>query len=81
MNFFNELKRRNVGIIPTLTRELSVFGSHGMAAADYPRMIELVRSGRLQPERLIARTIGLDDAPEALAAFGAAGPGVTMVLL
>ncbi|GAA3594089.1 zinc-binding dehydrogenase [Agrococcus terreus] len=42
--------------------ELDLLGSHGMAAADYPGMLELVASGALQPQRLVRRTVGLDDA-------------------
>ncbi len=42
--------------------ELDVLGSHGMAAADYPGMMTLIGQGSLQPQRLVERTIGLDEA-------------------
>jgi alcohol dehydrogenase len=42
--------------------ELDVLGSHGMAAVDYPGMMTLIEQGSLQPQRLIERTIGLDEA-------------------
>ena len=42
-----------------VARELQIFGSHGMAAADYPAMLALVTDGRLDPGRLIARTVSL----------------------
>ena len=42
--------------------ELDVLGSHGMAAADYPEMLAMIDSGRLRPQRLITRRVGLDDA-------------------
>jgi alcohol dehydrogenase len=51
-----------------IARELALLGSHGMAAADYPALMDLVASGRLDPARLITRRIGLADAPAALAA-------------
>ncbi|MEJ2859765.1 alcohol dehydrogenase catalytic domain-containing protein [Actinomycetospora flava] len=51
-----------------IARELALLGSHGMAAADYPRLTDLVTSGRLDVARLVTRTIGLDAAPTALAA-------------
>lgn len=62
-------------------RELAVLGSHGMAAADYPRLLDLVRAGGVRPESLVARRIRLDEVPEALVALaaGAAPGGVTMV--
>jgi alcohol dehydrogenase len=51
-----------------IARELAVLGSHGMAAADYPALMDLVTTGRLDPAGLVTRRIGLDDAPAALAA-------------
>ena len=60
--------------------ELDVFGSHGMAAADYPAMLALVAGGRLDPGRLIARTVSLDDGAAMLPTFDASPlSGVTMI--
>ncbi|MFE3518914.1 alcohol dehydrogenase catalytic domain-containing protein [Streptomyces sp. NPDC059166] len=60
--------------------ELEILGSHGMAAHDYPRMMGMVRDGTLRPDRLVTSLIGLDAAPAALAAMGAApGAGVTVI--
>jgi alcohol dehydrogenase len=42
--------------------ELDLLGSHGMAAVDYPDLMALVENGVLQPQRLIGRTIGLEEA-------------------
>jgi alcohol dehydrogenase len=50
-----------------VAKELEIVGSHGMAAHDYAGMLDEIVAGRLDPRRLVARTIGLDDAPEALA--------------
>ena len=58
-------------------RELTVLGSHGMPAVDYPEMLRLVASGALDPERLVSRRIGLEDAGRALADMSA--PGITLV--
>ena len=49
--------------------ELDVLGSHGMAAVDYPGMMALIEQGLLQPQRLIERTIGLDEAAAMLPGF------------
>jgi alcohol dehydrogenase len=60
--------------------ELDLLGSHGMAAADYPGMIALIEQGSLQPQRLIERTIGLDEAAALLPTFDRATvAGMTMV--
>jgi D-arabinose 1-dehydrogenase-like Zn-dependent alcohol dehydrogenase len=63
-----------------ITRELALLGSHGLAAHAYPAMLDLVATGRLDPARLITRTIGLDEVPEALAAMSTSSPtGVTVI--
>ena len=60
--------------------ELDVLGSHGMAAADYPAMMALIAAGRLTPQRLIERTIGLVEAAALLPGFDRATvAGMTMV--
>ncbi|MDQ6846368.1 MAG: zinc-dependent alcohol dehydrogenase family protein [Candidatus Dormibacteraeota bacterium] len=60
--------------------ELELYGSHGMAAHDYPAMLELVESGALQPRRLVGSVIDLDGAPDALMAMDAPGAdGITVV--
>jgi D-arabinose 1-dehydrogenase-like Zn-dependent alcohol dehydrogenase len=60
--------------------ELDVLGSHGMAAADYPEMMALIEQGLLQPQRLVERTIGLDEAAILLPGFDRATvAGMTMV--
>ncbi|HEX5204683.1 MAG TPA: alcohol dehydrogenase catalytic domain-containing protein [Actinoplanes sp.] len=52
-----------------VAHELTVAGSHGMAAADYPAMLDLVVSGRLNPRRLVGSTVPLADAGRALMAM------------
>nr|WP_297424885.1 zinc-dependent alcohol dehydrogenase family protein [uncultured Actinotalea sp.] len=61
--------------------ELELYGSHGMAAHEYPAMLDAVAAGVLRPDRLVTRTIALDEVPEALAALGdgSAGPGMTVI--
>ena len=60
--------------------ELDLLGSHGMAAADYPAMMALIAEGRLAPQRLIERTIGLEEASALLPGFDRATvAGMTMV--
>ncbi|MEU9057339.1 zinc-dependent alcohol dehydrogenase family protein [Streptomyces sp. NPDC048430] len=60
--------------------ELEILGSHGMAAHDYPPMMDMVRAGTLRPDLLVTSTIALDAVPAALAAMGTApGAGVTII--
>ncbi len=62
--------------------ELEVYGSHGMAAHEYPEMLAAVASGALAPARLVGRTIGLDRAAEVLAAMSvpATESGMTVIV-
>ena len=65
-----------------IARELEIYGSHGMAARDYPDMMRLVADGTLRPGLLVGEVIALGDVGRALAAMdGLAGPGMTMVSL
>ncbi|AXA96693.1 zinc-dependent alcohol dehydrogenase family protein [Microbacterium sp. PM5] len=60
--------------------ELDLLGSHGMAAVDYPAMLELIAEGRLRPQELIERTISLADAAALLPTFDRATlAGMTMI--
>ena len=60
--------------------ELDLLGSHGMAAADYPEMLALIEEGRLRPDRLVERTIGLDEAAQLLPVLDRATlAGITVV--
>ncbi|MCH7562593.1 MAG: zinc-binding dehydrogenase [Gemmatimonadetes bacterium] len=47
-------------------RELSVLGSLGCPPIDYPRVIELVRQGRLKVKELVTHHFALDDIEQAL---------------
>jgi alcohol dehydrogenase len=61
-------------------KELEIVGSHGMPAHAYPALLELIEAGRLEPARLVTRTIPLEQAPACLAAMGQFGSaGITVV--
>jgi D-arabinose 1-dehydrogenase-like Zn-dependent alcohol dehydrogenase len=64
-----------------VAQELSVHGSHGMPAHQYPDLLELVADGSLDPSLLIGQVIGLADAPAALAAMSEPPrtPGMTVI--
>lgn len=52
-----------------IAHELSVAGSHGMAAAEYPRLLQLIAAGTLDPRALVGRTVDLAQAGEELMAL------------
>lgn len=61
--------------------ELALFGSHGMAARDYPPMLAMIEDGRLDPLQLVGRTAPLAEAGAALAAMDGGGSAGMTVLL
>lgn len=64
-----------------VAKELEIYGSHGMAAGDYPGLLDLVADDTLQPGRLVGAVIGLAEAGDALAAMSApaSSAGITVV--
>jgi alcohol dehydrogenase len=61
-------------------RELEIYGSHGMAARDYPAMMAMVGDGTLRPGTAIGQVIGLEDIGQALAAMNGPGSAVGMTV-
>ncbi|MEH6535945.1 MAG: zinc-dependent alcohol dehydrogenase family protein [Psychroserpens sp.] len=53
-----------------LANELEVIGSHGMQAYKYPEMLEMIKNGKLHPEKLIDKTISLKESTDALPNMG-----------
>ena len=63
-----------------LANELQVVGSHGMQAHRYVEMLDMISAGRLSPEKLIGRTIGLDESIETLTSMNEfRNNGVTII--
>lgn len=72
--------RPAIPIDKIIARELEIVGSHGMQAHRYSEMLEMIRSGRLDPARLIGRTIPLSESPNALSSMNKhSGLGVTVI--
>lgn len=63
-----------------IAQELSIHGTHGLAAHEYPAMLDLV-AARIDLSTLVGRVITLDEAPGALANVGgpATQAGMTVV--
>lgn len=69
-----------VPMAEVISRELQLLGVHGMPGRLYPAVLELVGSGRVQPKRLIGKTVTLEQASGELAAMGEyAQRGVTVI--
>ena len=63
-----------------VSRELEIYGSHGMAARDYPAMLAAVADGRLRPDLLVGRVEEFSLATGVLAALDRpGGPGMTVI--
>lgn len=55
--------------IELVSKELEVVGSHGMAASDYPQLLDMIASGRLDISRLLGRVVAFEQLPAELAAM------------
>ncbi len=49
-----------------IAKELEILGSHGMQAHRYPQMMEMIRTGKLDPEKLVGKTISLEQSLDEL---------------
>ena len=60
--------------------ELEILGSHGIQAHRYAELLTMIRSGDLRPDRLIGKTISLEEAAAELPLMNSfAGTGVTVI--
>lgn len=63
-----------------IANELEILGSHGIQAHKYPALLRMIKSGKLCPEKLIGKTIRLDESIEALANMNSfSTTGVTVI--
>jgi alcohol dehydrogenase len=49
-----------------IANELEVLGSHGMQAYKYPALLSMIRAGKLFPEKLVRKTINLEESLDEL---------------
>lgn len=72
--------RAAVPMDKVIGRELEILGSHGMQAHKYPEMFEMIRDGRLEPGKLIGKTVSLEEAAVELVNMNSfQSPGVTVI--
>ena len=63
-----------------VANELEIIGSHGMQAHKYPALLAMIRAGKLSPEKLIGKTICLEEALDELVNMDSfSGTGVTVI--
>jgi len=63
-----------------IANELEILGSHGIQAYKYPVLLTMIEAGKLQPEKLIGKTISLEESLDALVNMDKFdGIGVTVI--
>jgi alcohol dehydrogenase len=63
-----------------IAHELEIVGSHGIQAYRYVPVFEMIRTGKLAPEKLIGKSITLGEAVDALTGMDSNdSPGVTLI--
>jgi alcohol dehydrogenase len=61
-------------------RELEIVGSHGLQVHRYEDMLEMITAGKLEPQRLIGKTVPLEEVPQELQGMTDFGTvGITVI--
>ena len=75
-----EHARPQIPMDRVIAHELEILGSHGMQAFRYQAMMEMIEAGKLAPQKLVGKTISLDEAPAALMQMDQfAGLGISVI--
>lgn len=73
-------KHPHIPMDKVVAHELEILGSHGMQAHEYGRLLAMIEAGKLHPEKLIGKTINLEQAALELASMDTfQGLGITVV--
>jgi alcohol dehydrogenase len=56
-----------IPIDKVIAHELEILGSHGMQAHRYQEMLEMIRKGKLEPQKLITKTVSLEQSADEIA--------------
>lgn len=63
-----------------ISNELEIMGSHGMQAHQYPAMMDMIVSGKIQPEKLLGKIVSLNEGINELMNMNSfRGTGVTVI--
>jgi len=75
-----EHRRPHLPMDQVIANELEILGSHGIQAYRYPQLLNMIQQGKLAPQRLIGRTISLEESVTALPNMDRfASVGVTVI--
>ena len=75
-----EESRASVPMARVVAWELEILGSHGMQAALFPPLFDLIAGGRLDPASLITRRVSLEEAAAALPGLDrSGGSGIAVI--
>jgi alcohol dehydrogenase len=73
-------KHPKIPMDKVLANELEIYGSHGMQAYNYVLLFDIIKGGKLSPQKLIGKTISLQEAALELPEMNSfRGVGVTMI--
>jgi len=73
-------KHPNIPMDKVIAYELEIYGSHGMQAYNYVLLLDMIKAGKLSPQKLIGKNISLEDATLELPDMDAfQGTGLTMI--
>ena len=76
----NDNGQVKVPMAKVLANELEILGSHGMQAHRFTDMLDMISAGRLSPEKLIGKTIKLEESIAALTSMNDfSTTGVTVI--
>ncbi len=63
-----------------IARELEILGSHGIQAYRYPQLFAMIRSGQVDPARLVGERVSLEESPSRLTAMDSfSATGITVI--
>lgn len=75
-----EQSRPAVPMDKIVANELEILGSHGIQAHRYAAMLAMIKAGKLAPEKLIGKTISLEESLDALVTMDSfSGIGVKVI--
>lgn len=77
---FAEEKNPPVPMDKVIAEELEIIGSHGIQAYEYDRLLKMIEKGKLHPEKLIDKTISLEESTAELVDMNSfSGNGITVI--
>jgi len=75
-----EHSRPSIPMDKVIANELEIIGSHGIQAYKYIELLEMIKSGKLDPEKMIGNKISLEESAEELSNMNNfTGTGVTVI--